>query len=198
MKKTLWSKVLLVTVILILTITSSSNAYSKAEDYLLPFEGGLYKVTDGPNSGMHKNHSAEAIDFDLPYGTEVYAAKPGTVSVVKIDTDGFGFWIAIHHFDGNISYYAHLSNIMVKVGQRVYYDTIVGRSGNSGNVFPKPYECERAPYCGDHLHFEVRVAKTNEPVNIRYLVDWYKGCPNCKRYFKGEATGPLRTVDEDV
>jgi len=148
---------LLLALFMFLILTAGKSG---PKNFLLPFEGGPYKITDGPGSGFHTEHMAEAIDFDLPFRTEIYPAKPGTVSAISIDRGGFGFWIAIYHFDGTISYYAHLSSIKVAPGDRIDYDTLIGLSGNSGNVFPKPYECERAPYCGDHLHFGMMIYNT--------------------------------------
>jgi murein DD-endopeptidase MepM/ murein hydrolase activator NlpD len=50
----------------------------------------------------------------------------------------------VDHRLGFESWYAHLSRISVRRGQRVVGGTIIGRVGSTGHAF------------GPHLHFEVR------------------------------------------
>jgi murein DD-endopeptidase MepM/ murein hydrolase activator NlpD len=160
------------------------------EGYVLPFEGRT-NVTAGPGDiDTHKfGPSSEAIDFDLDYGTSVYPTKPGVVIEVMWSNIGYGNRVKVRHDDRNVSLYAHLSSISVNEEQRVGYGDKLGEVGNSGNVYPKPNDCPRRPYCGDHLHFEVRNPSETHGVSVRYLVDWNPGCPPCDDRIKGSATG---------
>ena len=151
-------------------------------NYQVPLVG-YYTVTNGPGEGMHIGASAEAIDFAASKGTLVYPSKPGKIVFASYN-DGFGNLVEIQHDDGNISYYAHLSEILVTQNQQVSMDTKIGKVGNSGCVL-------YTPPCGYHLHFEVRNA-SNHWVNVRYLVNWNPGCPPCSGY-SGTANGPERT-----
>ena len=50
---------------------------------------------------------------------------------------------------GYVTYYAHNSELLVSVGQKVYQGQIIARSGATGNV------------SGPHCHFEVRINGTS-------------------------------------
>jgi murein DD-endopeptidase MepM/ murein hydrolase activator NlpD len=63
----------------------------------------------------------------------------------------YGNMIEIAHGDGTRSLYAHLSDIDVKVGQKVQRGEHIGNLGNTGNS------------TGPHLHFEIK--KKGTPVD---------------------------------
>lgn len=89
------------------------------------------------------------VDFAVPTGTPIFAAKDGKVleAKTKVTWGGsYGTAIVIDHGDGFRAIYAHLSKLEVKVGQQVTKGQQIGLSGNTGNS------------TGPHLHFEVRVS----------------------------------------
>ncbi|MFJ8214587.1 M23 family metallopeptidase [Streptomyces sp. NPDC096033] len=112
-----------------------------------PVASYTLSATFGKGGAMwaHK-HSGQ--DFAVPVGTPVHAASAGTV--VKAGPNGggdgpaYGNAIVIKHADNTYSQYAHLSKILVKVGQKVALDDKIALSGNTGNS------------SGPHLHFEIR------------------------------------------
>ena len=83
------------------------------------------------------------IDLAIPEGTPVYAAAPGRVVTAGWD-GGYGLLVVIDHGDGYSTYYAHLSQLLVSVGQFVEIGQRIARSGNTGLS------------TGPHLHFEIR------------------------------------------
>lgn len=89
------------------------------------------------------------VDFAVPTGTPIFAAKDGKVLEAK---DGvawggsYGTSVIIDHGDGIRAIYAHLSKLEVKAGQKVTEGQQLGLSGNTGNS------------TGPHLHLEVRVS----------------------------------------
>lgn len=89
-------------------------------------------------SGYHTG-----VDFLVSTGTAVHAVADGTV-VTAGWGGSYGYQVVIKHADGHYSQYAHLSQISVKVGQRVGEGRRIGRSGSTGNT------------TGPHLHFEMR------------------------------------------
>ena len=92
------------------------------------------KYAAGRHTGM---------DFGAPTGTRVSAAAAG--KVVRTGWEGsYGNRIAIRHADGTTTFYAHLSGINVKPGQKVSAGQSIGKVGNTGRS------------TGSHLHFEVR------------------------------------------
>lgn len=83
------------------------------------------------------------IDIPQVKGTPVYATGNGIVTAKGYDS-GYGYFVEIQH-DGNFrSFYAHLSRILVNVGERVSITRQIACVGNTGIV------------TGSHLHYEVR------------------------------------------
>jgi len=94
-----------------------------------------------PIKGVRKPHTGT--DIAAPSGTPVLAADGGIV-VRAGWAGGYGKLVEIHHGNGLSTRYAHLSQISVRLGQKVEPGTVVGRVGSTGQS------------TGDHLHFEVR------------------------------------------
>ena len=68
---------------------------------------------------------------------------------------GYGQVIWIDHGDDALSLYAHLSEISVEAGESVRKSTVIGLSGESGDV------------TGPHLHLEVwRWGREVDPVQL--------------------------------
>ena len=101
-----------------------------------------------------------AIDIYYGYGSNIYAANNGTVELIKggcvpgnLSCNGRqGNVIYINHNIGNYhTVYMHLANILVKEGQVVSRGQVIGKMGNTGEVYPVP--SAYSPYSGTHLHF---------------------------------------------
>lgn len=73
-----------------------------------------------------------------------FAALDGKVETIRFDKGGYGTHIRIRHTDGALTIYAHLSKVIVAVGQSVVEGEQIGVTGNTG--------LSSAP----HLHFEYR------------------------------------------
>ncbi|OJF93490.1 M23 family metallopeptidase [Pararhizobium antarcticum] len=84
------------------------------------------------------------IDFRAPVGTTIHATGPGTV-ITAARTGGYGNMIEIDHGNGITTRYAHLSNILVNVGDRITAGDAIAESGSTGRS------------TGPHLHYEVRL-----------------------------------------
>lgn len=94
------------------------------------------------------------VDIAAPTGTPVNAMRGGRVSFAGSQT-GYGLTIIIHHGENLRTRYAHLSEILVRVGDDVSSDTPIGRVGATGNA--------TAP----HLHFEIiRWGRHEDPVPL--------------------------------
>lgn len=83
------------------------------------------------------------LDLVTPVGVEVRATADGRVRSVERAQKLQGTRIVIDHGNGYETVYAHLSDLLVRSGQRVSRGDVIGRTGNSGTSF--------AP----HLHYEV-------------------------------------------
>jgi len=118
--------------------------------------GGLIWPVQGritSNYGWRGREFHRGIDIGAPLGTPVLAAKGGTVTFVG-RSGGLGNLIKIDHGGGLETWYAHLSNIAVSVGQAVGAGDTIGRVGSTGRS------------TGPHLHFETRLnGESVNPVN---------------------------------
>jgi len=101
-----------------------------------------FRFTSGFGPRWGRMHSGT--DFAAAYGTPIYATADGVVTHAGWQS-GYGRLVKIQHEFGLETRYAHQSEIMVKVGQRVSRGQQIGAMGNSGRS------------TGTHLHYEVRV-----------------------------------------
>ncbi|MCD8507803.1 MAG: peptidoglycan DD-metalloendopeptidase family protein [Candidatus Pacebacteria bacterium] len=88
-----------------------------------------------------------AVDYAMPIGSPIGAAGAGTVIAARSPSawnGGYGGLIILQHPNGAQTYYAHLDQLKVSVGQQVEQGQLIGLSGNTGRS------------TGPHLHFEIR------------------------------------------
>jgi Peptidase family M23/Putative peptidoglycan binding domain len=85
------------------------------------------------------------IDIPAPKGTPVHAAAAGVVVSAGFAPDGYGKRVMIDHGGGVTTISAHLSRVLVAVGDDVSPGDVVGLVGASGEA------------TGPHVHFEVRL-----------------------------------------
>ena len=89
-------------------------------------------------------------------GKNVSASFNGQVITAGYNNGGYGNLVVIKHDNNMKTYYAHLNDIYVNVGDIVKKDDIIGTVGSTGNS------------TGPHLHFELRV--NGVPVDpIKYI-----------------------------
>jgi murein DD-endopeptidase MepM/ murein hydrolase activator NlpD len=96
------------------------------------------------------------LDFIDEYGAPVLATAPGKVIEAGYN-GGYGNQIAIQHAHGYQTLYAHLSEIGVKVGDRVERGEVIGALGNTGRS------------TGPHLHYEVHLE--NQPLDPQNFLE---------------------------
>jgi murein DD-endopeptidase MepM/ murein hydrolase activator NlpD len=120
----------------------------------LPFApGASYPVGQSHNAlSTHRFNNRYAIDWDMPVGSAVHAARAGRVvstfalsSESSLTGDATANHIWIQHSDGTIGKYLHLQHggVLVGEGQQVEVGELIGWSGNTGYS------------TGPHLHFSV-------------------------------------------
>lgn len=133
------------------------------DDYVYGFpyaEGRTFRILQGYGSRFsHRGREEFAVDFDMPVGTPVHAARDGTVAriVERHDKgcweDGCGAYanfIVVLHADGTTGEYYHLrrNGAAVETGEQVRRGQLIGYSGNTGHT------------AMPHLHFAVYRATT--------------------------------------
>lgn len=94
------------------------------------------------------------IDLAAPPGTEVLAARSGTVIELR-DDPVLGLMVVLQHEGPWRTVYGHLSRAVVELNQRVLSGTILGAVGSTGQS------------TGPHLHFEIRMgADSRDPSSL--------------------------------
>ncbi|MCL2227499.1 MAG: M23 family metallopeptidase [Oscillospiraceae bacterium] len=120
---------------------------ASAGTFIWPTEGRLSSLF-GPRNSTVGSTRHLGIDIVAPHGTPIYAADGGEV-IVSGWNNSFGLMIKIRHDNGKVTLYAHCSELLVSVGERVGQGQKIARMGRTGRV------------SGVHLHFEVIVDGTN-------------------------------------
>ncbi len=96
--------------------------------------------------GGSSNH--KGVDIAASYGSDIVAAKAGTVIYAQWNSGGYGYLVKIDHGDGTVTYYAHNSSLCVSVGDEVEQGDVIAKAGSTGNS------------TGTHCHFEIRINGT--------------------------------------
>lgn len=133
--------------------------HTDSYEYRLPYRlGSEIAVAQGYNGDFsHSGSIAYSIDFNMPEGSEIFAARSGVVVDLKESFNEGGTseyyidkanYITISHNDGTFSEYSHLrrNGVLVNIGQRIRVGQLLGYSGATGYV------------TGPHLHFNVKKA----------------------------------------
>jgi len=124
--------------------------------YRLPFrKDEAHQVCQGYNGRLsHRGEDRYAVDFAMPEGTTVCAAREGVVIDLRESSKTGGpnrkyrslsNYVSIVHPDGTVAEYDHLKydGVLVNIGDRVTAGQAIGLSGNTGySTLP-------------HLHFGV-------------------------------------------
>jgi hypothetical protein len=126
-------------------VVASGPAYAApATEFRMPFPCG--QEWAGSTRASH-SPSSKAVDWNRPddLGDQVVSAAPGVVTTAEPKgKSGYGHYVRVEHVNGENTIYAHLTTVVVKVGQRLDQGALLGTVGETGNA------------TGPHLHFEER------------------------------------------
>lgn len=143
----------------LLAMPGRPDARHDETPYAMPVAAGTGSIVQGFGGGFSHTdpQNLHAIDFAVPEGTPVLAARAGTVMQVVddhaeggLDREAFvhrANHVRVLHADGSMAVYAHLreGGARVRAGQPVAVGQHLGDSGNTGFS------------SGPHLHFVVQV-----------------------------------------
>ena len=126
--------------------------------YVKPISGGVltsgfgYRVLYGRAGAFHAG-----VDWGCPTGTSIFASCGGVVTQAGW-LGGYGYAVYIRHPDGRETRYAHMSRVLVSVGDYVNQLDRIGLSGSTGDS------------TGPHVHFEIRIG--GQAVNPLDIIEW--------------------------
>ena len=125
------------------------------ESYHYPYIG---RITS--RYGPRRGRAHQGLDIGLKTGDPIYATFDGKVRVSKAAGD-YGNLVVIRHNNGLETYYAHLSQRDVQVGDWVVAGQQIGLGGSTGRS------------TGPHLHYEVRYK--GQSFDPERLIDFTNG-----------------------
>ena len=140
--------------------------------YRLPYGSGVtYPVLQGYGSRLsHQGPEFFTVDFEMPEGTPVHAAREGLVALIE-ESNSEGCWaercgrlanyVVILHADGTTGEYFHLqqAGVLVSSGEHVAAGQLIAISGNTGYTTTP------------HLHFGVYGARARgrtQSIGVRF------------------------------
>jgi murein DD-endopeptidase MepM/ murein hydrolase activator NlpD len=143
-------------IIYFIFINISSTVTQNIDDhiYSLPYQKGASHKVVQAYGGLFSHNNIAAIDFNMPVGTPIHAAREGVIYNYKEDSNEGGIlskyknkanYIIIKHTDGSFGCYWHLmqNGVTIKKG-KVQKGDLIGYSGNTGFALQP------------HLHFAVK------------------------------------------
>lgn len=161
--------------------------------YQYPFRGKfrvtcVYGKPGGWSAGWHIGSDIVG-DVDKT----IYPIAEGVIESINAHGSAYGNHVCVKHPDSNVSLYAHMSKVSVKVGQSVGLDTPLGVMGATGNAngahlhlelhkgaykYPRGYKPKTAPWLLDPIawiedHIEegyqvskLTIIKDGQPVEV--------------------------------
>jgi len=145
---------------------SLKDRYDQNYVYNLPYKNKstflLYQGYHGTRTHQNKN----ALDFSMPIGTPIHAAREGvvvkvieknTITCYQKECAKYNNSILIYHSDSTFSNYLHIdtNGAIVEVGDTVAKGQRIAKSGNIGWS------------SGPHLHFEVFQQKIGKRITLK-------------------------------
>lgn len=164
--------------VLFFSMTSSMAQKIYPGDYFLP-PLDIPMFLSGNFGELRSDHFHSGIDIKTQgvTGHRVYAAAEGYISRIKIETAGYGNSIYITHPEGFTTVYGHLESYRQDIAEYVRHRQYAAKR-HAMNIYPEKGEwpLEKGELIafsgtsgysfGPHLHFEIRDAANQEPLNV--------------------------------
>ncbi|TGK62041.1 M23 family peptidase [Leptospira wolffii] len=114
-----------------------------------------YGMRRSPTFGYMEFH--DGVDLANVPGTPIYATGDGKVYRAIYSPRGYGNHIVLAHANGYYSLYGHCTRLLVREGDYVHKNQMIGTVGATGNV------------TGPHVHYEVWIGESNRTDPMDYM-----------------------------
>lgn len=108
----------------------------------IPATGWIWPTTGRITQKYSDYH--HGLDIGARYGSDIIASRAGTVIWADWGWAGYGNLVVVDHGERLKTYYAHLREFNVVVGDEIVRGQKLGECGNTGHS------------TGPHLHFEIQ------------------------------------------
>ncbi|MCR4945016.1 MAG: M23 family metallopeptidase [Clostridium sp.] len=146
--------------------SSKAVAATSEVKFVKPVEGALLRGYTYPKPvkiSENEQRTIAGIDVEAKLGTDVKAAAEGVVENVGKGSEQEGICILIKHANGMKTKYCNLdSKTMVKKGDKVTTDTVIGKVGQSVKIFGDDYFKE-------YLNIQILNANNEQVDPLKYL-----------------------------
>ena len=120
--------------------------------FTMPGNGKIISRFGWRSGSMHTG-----VDIKMAKGDTIYASFCGIVSRA-VSYYGYGNMVVLEHVNNIETYYAHLSDFLVKNGDTIRYGQPIGLAGSTGRATT------------NHLHFEIR--ESGKPYDPELVFDF--------------------------
>ncbi len=117
-----------------------TRVHRSTGSYIWPVESAWLSSFFGPRTGFGSSDH-QGVDIASDAGTPIMASDGGVVLFAE-DYFGYGLLVKIQHENGDVTYYAHCSAILVSEGESVKQGETIALMGCTGVA------------SGNHCHFE--------------------------------------------
>ena len=125
--------------------TRNSGCIISKTKYVFPLKGTCRKTSEfgmREHPILKKDKMHNGVDYGASKGSNVYAIAGGTIEISGYK-DINGYYVAIKHADGMLSYYLHLNEKGIDKGSKVEAGQVIGKVGSTGRS------------TGHHLHLGI-------------------------------------------
>lgn len=123
-------------------VVVGTRVHRSRGNYIWPCEDCWITSYFGPRNIGIGSPDHQGVDIAGDYGTPIHASDGGVVLFAD-EYSGFGLLVKIQHENGDVTYYAHCSELLVEEGDAVRQGQEIALMGMTGVA------------TGNHCHFEI-------------------------------------------
>ena len=112
------------------SVLRASSKSNNNASFIWPVKGRIISYFNQKNNRV----ASRGIDIQTKYGADIVSSRGGVVTFRAENLKGYGKIIIVSHDDGFVTIYAHNSQNLVKINDRVNQGTVIAKAGSSGRA----------------------------------------------------------------